>query len=377
MGGISYVAAEDSFPLAANPALAQSLSRRIDFGLDSYKASVKSTIHGNLLGPDEEYRSSAKYFFIPQFGFSNELSETVSFGSTGFVAGFGTDYKRSPYQRFGSTGRTSVTLGQAGITTALAWRLLDDQSVGAAVNLGYQQLRVRGLGPFRLFSEDPDHVTDQGKDGTPTIGFTIGWHAYVTSRLEAGAAYTSKNWAQRFSEYAGMLPEHGLLELPARYGAALAFRPFRHWTVAAEYTRLLLSNSKALGNGSEQLLTRRLGSEDGPGFGWSDQDIYKLGVMWKYSNALDLRAGFNYGTQIISSNNTLIDILGAVTVQRHYTLGATYTTRSGWEISSYLAHAPNVRVRGDGSIPLYLGGGEADVQSEQWMVGFSIGYSLD
>ena len=373
-GGVGVVAAQDTYALAANPALAPSLGSRFDIGVDWAQVFPKTHFRGNLLGADHTSSSRFRHVVIPQGGFSQTLNEQFTIGVTGFAAGFGTDYKDSPFQRFGGPERAGAAISLAGISNVLAWQPVDDHALAIGVNLSYQIAELQGLQPFRLLSEDPEHVTDNGKDGALGAGFSLGWNAHLTPWLEAGAAYRSKTWAQRFKKYAGVFPEQGRLEFPARYGAAVALRPWPTWTLALETQRVLFASEKATGNGIEQLQQgEQLGADDGPGFGWRNQTVYKLGIAWDCTPLFSLRGGYSRGTDILPARQTLIASLAPATIAEHYTFGLSYEFRSGWQVDSYIAYAPRRTERGDGSVPIYVGGGEADVQNGQQDFGLSVG----
>lgn len=374
MGGLGYVAAEDAYPIAANPAQAAVVGSRLDLGLDWVIVDTGARIENNLLGPDRSFHSHARHFPIPQFGFALPLSARSSLGVSAFAAGLGTHYEHSPYLRFGGDEEAESTIGQSGLSTALTYEILPGQHLGAALNLSYQLLRIKGLGALALLSEDPDHVTDQGFDDAFGIGYSVGWTGRFAETLDIGAAYRSKQWSQRFDDYAGLLADHGRLELPAQFGFGFAWQTSPDWQLAAEIQRLLFAQQRAIGNGIEPLYAgHKLGSANGPGFGWKNQTVYRVGVAWQIDPDWLLRAGYAYGTEPISSRQTLLGALGANTTRDHYCLGFTYDDGEHWELSGYVTLAPSKTVHGEQSIPLLIGGGEADARNGQLSFGLSFG----
>ncbi len=57
----------------------------------------------------------------------------------------------------------------------------------------------------------------------------------------------------------------------------------------------------------------------------------------------------------------------------HYTAGGTWTFHNGYELSGYAGLSPRNQISGHNSIPAALGGGEANVSNELYMLGFSLG----
>jgi long-chain fatty acid transport protein len=89
-----------------------------------------------------------------------------------------------------------------------------------------------------------------------------------------------------------------------------------------------------------------LGSTNGPGFGWRDVNVVALGVEWKYSDAVTLRAGYAYNTQPITSNNVTFNILAPGVVQNHITGGFTYNMNRNSGIDFAIVYAPRTSVSG-------------------------------
>lgn len=170
-----------------------------------------------------------------------------------------------------------------------------------------------------------------------------------------------------------MLPDQGRLNIPAIWGGGLAYTVSPALTVAVDVQRVEYASEPAFGNPLAQLAQGQLlGADAGPGFGWQDQNIYKLGITWRTTERLTLRAGYSEATEIIQASDTLFSLLAQVTGKRHATAGATYSLQDGWEVTGYAAWAPRNEIRGNGSIPADFGGGEANVFLTSYSAGVSI-----
>lgn len=374
-GGVAYAEAEDSYPISANPALVGTIGDRWDVGLDLLDVRPGGSIEGNLYGTDQDYISRKRFFFIPQFGFASPLSDRWSWGMSAYAAGFGTDYEESPYRRFGGSKRGGANLGQVGICTAASFAVTPNQYIGAGVNTTYEVLAVKGLDVFTSFSESPDNFTNKGKEGAFGGGFVVGWYGRFLPWLAMGASYRSKTWSQRFDEYAGLLPDHGRLDLPAIYGGGIEIAPADGWTIALDAQRYLYESETAFGNRISEFTENGhlLGSKDGPGFGWRNQNVYKLGVTWRATDALVLRAGYSYDTKLMRSSETLLAFIAPNPVKHHYTIGASYALSDDWALSGWFLLTSAGHIDGEGSIPLLLGGGEANSSQKFYGYGLSVG----
>ena len=120
----------------------------------------------------------------------------------------------------------------------------------------------------------------------------------------------------------------------------------------------------------------QLGSDNGPGFGWRDVTVVKLGASYAYNDSLTVRAGYNHSTQPIRSGETLFNILAPGVVQDHVTLGATYELPNKSELSFAYMHAFEENVNGSGSIPAGFGSGEANLKMYQDSLGIAYGWQL-
>ena len=377
MAGLGFVVTDDSYTLSSNPAGAVAMGKRLDIGLDYESPHPKARIRDNARGPDETYTSRSRTFLIPQIGVVMPVSERASIGATAFFAGLGTDYRRSPYERFGGDPRITLGIAQVGASGALGYLVAPRQSLGIALNLSYQELAVKGADVFALISEDRTHFSNQGRDGALGVGFTLGWLGELTPQLLGALSYRSKTWAQRFDEYAGLLPEQGRFDFPAIAGGGLSWEFMPGWTSAFEFQRVFYSSESAIGNPFGRILGgEKLGSDEGPGFGWTNQNVYRFGLMHRMSERLILRGGYIYSTKNIPASQTLFGALAPTFAQRHYTLGATLRLSSRWEVSGYLAHAPRDVLRGRDSIPPIVGGGEVDLEAPQYFAGFSFGFTF-
>lgn len=377
MGGLSLVAAEDSYMLSANPAGATALGHRRDFGLDFETAHPDVTVRGNLLGPDETSGSDIHGFFIPQIGFARPISERVSIGATAFFGGFGTNYPRNPYRRFFGPDESGVELVQLGGSFAAAWMAAPRQSLGFALNLSYQGIEVRGVQNFSLLlpSENPRRFSNQGVDSAFGIGFTVGWLGEITPQLIGAFGYRSKTWSTRFREYEGLLPEQGRVEFPQNVGVGLLWEFLPGTFVAYEFQRVFFSSEAATGNAFNGMILTEpaLGSDEGPGFAWRNQNVHRLGLGWRCTERLTLRAGVTESDDIVRPSQTLLGAFAPALTTRHYTIGATWEMSAAWEVTAYGMLGSRARVAGENSIPLLAGGGEVDLVHRTTGMGLSFG----
>lgn len=367
---------QDAISIAANPAGAISLGKRWDAGVELFLPSRSATIRGNGAGASGAYDGDGrKVFLIPEFGYVRPLNDRVSLGIALYGnGGLNTDYKVNPFRAFGGAGKAGVNFEQLFISTTLAVRIAEGQSVGVSVNAVVQRFEAKGLNAFASSSASPINFTNRGVDTAYGVGFRLGWLGRFNDRFSAGAFYQPRTSVGEFDKYAGLFAEKGGFDVPASYGAGISYKATDKLTVDADVRQIKYSEVPSVGNDLSQLfLGNPFGSSRGPGFGWNDTTSYKLGASYAISPSFTVRGGYGYNTQPIPSSQTFLNILAPGVVQSQYTAGATWKLASGIEISGYALYAPKKTVNGAGSIPVPFGAGEANVSLRETAFGLAIG----
>ncbi|MCW1384072.1 outer membrane protein transport protein [Novosphingobium sp. KCTC 2891] len=378
-GGASIADAQDSLGIVANPAAATEIGARLDVGVEIFIPDRGAAISGNGAGLNGKFSGNgANPFVLPEFGYVRPLSDKVALGiAISGNGGMNTVYKHNPFASFGATGAAGVDLKQIFISPTLAVRLAEGQSVGVSPVIMVQGFRAIGIQPFAAASADPAHFTNRGTDWAAGAGVRIGWLGRFGKAFSAGAFYQSKISSGRFDKYAGLFSDKGSFDVPASWGFGVAVRPVDRLTIAADFKRIEYAGVASVGNPLSVLFTGTpFGAKDGPGFGWRNISVYKVGLTYKASERITLRTGYGRSGNPVPSSETLLNILAPGVVRDHYTLGATWTPSSGPEVTGFVMHAPSQTVKGSGSIPAPYGGGEADVRLGETSFGLSFGFRL-
>ena len=379
-GGVSYIGIEETTALSANPAQAIAMGSRFDVGVDVLRVSGGAEIIGNAAGPDQSFQFKSNQYPIPQVGVNVKAGERWAFGVTAFAAGLGPIYPQSPYARFAGpedggvsdSAQTSLKIG--GLSLLAAHQVAAGHSLGMSLNLQHQWLSVEGLLPFAPVSESPDAVSNRGPHISYGLSLTFGWTGRITPWLDAGLSYRTQAIQLRIEEYRGLLPDQGKLEIPAIFGGALLARPAEDWKLGFEYQHYAYQRSHGFGNGIDRLAAGQpLGSTDGPGFGFNNQNAYKFGVEHQLNRSVVLRGGFSFATQLLSRHNILLNQQSPGTPQYHLTVGGTWTVADVHELSGFFAMTERRRVSGLNSIPDAFGGGEATISNRALNLGISYG----
>lgn len=371
--GLAYP--KDSLAIATNPAAAIDLGNRWDVGLDVFTpkrtAAFRGTPQDASYDGDRQPRA-----FIPEAGWIHQLNDRWAVGIAAYGnGGMITSYRPNPFARYGATGGAGVELQQLFVSPTLAWRFAPGHSLGVSVNLAGQTFRARGLGAFAPFSQAPQAFTDQGVDTEFGYGARLGYLGHVTDRISAGAFWQSKTSFGAFKKYRGLFAEQGGFDAPSTYGAGLAVKATRKLDLVAEWRRIELSDVKSVGAPLAPLFAGQpFGADGGPGFGWRDVNVVKVGANYRINDAWEVRAGYDHAGNPIPASQTLLNIVAPAVVTGQYAVGATWTRPSGLQVTGFAQYAPRQTLRGSGSIPPLLGGGEVDLSMSETLFGVSVGW---
>lgn len=377
--GTSIANFSDALTIAQNPAGLSWVGQRLDIGATVFSPDRSSEIIGNAAGANGNYEGNGrKYFVLPEVAYNHQINDQVNFGFAIYGnGGMNTGYDRNPFAAFGNKGSAGVNLTQIFFSPAVSWKFTEHQSIAVTTNILYQQFEAKGISGFAGFSQDGKNLSNRGKDSSTGLGARVGWSGqFVEDRLTLGANYSSKIKADKFDKYRGLFADSGNFDVPESYGIGAAFKLTPALTVAADVERINYSDISSIANDFDvtQIPTHPFGSNQGPGFGWNDISVYKLGLTYQTSPKLTLRAGYSYNDQPIPKSQTFLNILAPGVVQQHLSVGATLQLDQHQDVSIAYTHALEKEVKGRNSIPNNFGGGEANLKMNQDLLGFAYSY---
>ncbi len=374
MGGVGIALPQDSIAGAVNPAGMVMVGDRVDIGVTWFRPNREATIGGNFAGMNGTYSGNGRSnFLVPDLGYNKMVSSDMSLGVSIYGnGGMNTQYNANPFRSVGGQGAAGINLAQLFISPTWSMKLNPNNSVGVAINLAYQMFSAQGLQPFAnpVFSQNPSGVTNNGTDTSTGVGIRLGWTGEVTPMVTLGATYQPKTKMSKFSKYSGLFANQGEFDIPANYGVGIAVKAMPQLTTGFDVTKIQYSGVPAVGN--SPLVPAQFGSTNGPGFGWKDMTVYKLGVAYAYNSSLTLRAGFNHNSQQIGPEAAFLNMLAPGVVQNHLTLGSTWKLADKSEVTVAYVHAFAKTVTG--AIPNNLGGGTASIKMFEDSIGVMYGW---
>jgi long-chain fatty acid transport protein len=359
MGGTAIAMHDESTVTATNPAgssfLTDSRSFQGDIGLMIFNPQRRA---GCCQVPDGEV-SKNEWYVIPNMAAALQWSKTMSLGFS-FVGagGGGTTYDRPLFPTL-TGGDQGVYLALAEMSLAAAFRVHEDHAIGIGPVIGIQAFRAFGLDRFRSFSRFPDRLTNNGADYATGGGLRVGYQGhFFDDQLTVGAMGTTRLYMSKFDKYKGLFAS-GRLDTPGNAGLGFAYTPkaIEIMTVAFDWQYTFYESVRAIGNRTLPIVPnviqtsdQLLGDKNGPGFGWQDQNVYKLGLELRPTEKIALRAGLNVGNSPVrdqpGDGEVEFNTLAPAVTKKHYTVGATYAFTPNSQVNFSYVHSKRNTVIG-------------------------------
>ena len=408
MGGVGTAFPQDGLAAAANPASMSALdidTMRIDAGGEIFRPKRgfvhdSATLESGFKGSDKgvEHESGSNMFLIPSMGGVYKFNRKMTMGMAVIGNGANTRYHQDVPGKpdcmdgqvdedsgnsdgTGSTAFNFNCLGSANVGVQLlqmqmlpsvSYKVNKSHSVGASLAIGVQQFRAYGLQSFGLDGlgyTDGENLTNKGNDYAYGAGMRFGWLGqFFDKRLSLGANYASKVYMTRFKDYEDLFAEQGKFDIPAHWSVGLAFKATDKITIAADYQKIYYSDVASINNpgpdpkdpfnffpdGCKTIEvedgppknTCMLGRDDGMGFGWSDANVYKIGINYDHNDQWSFRVGYNYAEAPMDDDQVLFNFLAPAVVEHHATLGLSYRPNRNMEWSANYMHAFSNSIKG-------------------------------
>lgn len=276
---------------------------------------------------------------VPNFYYKRDISETVKFG-LGLGAPFGlkTEYDKDWIGRFQGIKSELKTVN---INPALAFKVNDQLSLGFGLNAMWIQAELTSavnLVPFNTESTLKVKGDDWG------FGYNLGAIYQVTPDTRFGLAFRSKvdqklrgDSDSPFTALDGNpnLRLNGDVTAETTLPETLSLSGFTHlndqWDLLGDVTWTRWSRFRELRILRENGSTLAVTPEN-----WNNTMRYSIGVNYKYSDTLKLRAGLAYDEEAIDDEFRTVRIPG--NDRKWLTLGAGWQTSPNTKLDIAYAH---------------------------------------
>ncbi|MGJ0452110.1 MAG: OmpP1/FadL family transporter [Methylocystis sp.] len=361
VGGAGAADSRDPLALSINPAGLVDVGHQYTLGLTAFSPDRGYWTSGPGFVAPGHVESGRNLFPIPYGGYTRPIDQQSAWGvafygnggmNTTYSPNYTSQFFVSPFcpQTGVFCGRNAgVDLNQAFITAGYAQRF-GNLSIGFAPVLAVQIFKARGLAIFGPFSSAPGQLTDHSYNWSVGAGVRAGLQYRVTDKFRIGVAGSSPIWMSPFENYKGLFANQGDFDIPANITAGVAYDALPTLTLLADWKHIFYSQVPSVGNPTTQPF--QLGVMNGPGFGWRDIDVIKLGAEYRGFEKLTLRAGYSYNSSPIRSRDVTLNILAPAVTQHHISGGLSYNLTPSSSIDIAAVVSPQGTVSGIERTPL-------------------------
>jgi long-chain fatty acid transport protein len=267
-------------------------------------------------------------------------------------------------------GTAGVDLMQGFLNLSYARKFSDQFSAGVSAIFALQRFEARGVDTFAFFTETyvrslletgqpaaPKNLSDNGHDMSYGYGASVGFQWTPVEMFSLAAAYTTKMSMSDFGDYSDLFAEGGGFDMPSTWTIGIAVHPTDELALMFDVQEINYSDVDAVSNPVQNVfncpvfnpsgsLEYCLGGNKGPGFGWEDMTVYKLGAAWDVTDDWTVRFGYSTTDQPIPKDQMTFNILAPGVMEDHWTVGFTKDRPGGNQWSLSFMYAPEISIRG-------------------------------
>ncbi|MFD2174565.1 OmpP1/FadL family transporter [Rhodobacter lacus] len=380
LAGTGVAFSQDAMSAAINPASVATIGHEVSFGLELFAPSREFTTGATAMLPaNTTVKSGHDLFAIPNFAYNHPLANGAVLNLAVYGnGGMNTSYPNmanancGPFSGIFCAGKAGVDLTQLFVSGTYA-KKAGPLSWGIAPTLAVQSFAARGIGSFAGYSSDPAHMTSGKHELSWGVGLRAGVQYDLSPELTLGLTGQSKFNMSKFEEYAGLFENGGEFDIPAAVAVGVAFRASPAVTLLADYQKIFYSDVPAVGNTSTTLGLLPLGSAGGPGFGWRDVEVVRIGAEWQQSPDMTWRAGYAHASNPVRSDDAMFNVFAPGVVEDHFSLGGTRRLNDRDRLDFALSYVASNSVSGYERTPASTPA--STIKLEMHQISASIGWS--
>ena len=327
MGGAGLANAGEASAGMDNPALISQTGDAVGVAWNIFMPDRSWTY--SVPGYSFTAKSDNNMFAIPQVAFTSKINDGMSWGIMAYaLGGMNTDYRTDMF----SGNPSTVDLSGMIIAPTMSFAVGKSVSIGASLLIAYENFRGRNV----LGSGNADEGSAMG------YGAKLGANWMVTDGISIAAMVQPKiamgeiNWWENFLAGSGV--KDTALTTPNEYGIGGKFAVGKNVDIVADLMYYQWSDVEVF-----------------EFFGWDDQVIYKLGVEFRPSDKLSLRAGVNYGKSPIQGDvlppsgggfatAVMLNSYFPAVSETHITVGLGYKMDKNMAFNAYYLYSPKTTI---------------------------------
>ena len=355
--GAGVANGEDAMSSAINPAGVATVGNEMSMGLQLFAPYRGYTGTGTYFVAPGTNNSGKNLFPVPNFAYNKVLANgaRLNFAAYG-NGGMDSSYPAVVNPNCGGgagvfcAGKAGVDLEQLFLSVTYAQKI-GSVAFGISPTLVAQGFKAFGLDAFKANSMDPANMTGNGRQWVYGAGLRAGVQVDLTKTLRFGLSAQTKMSMGKLTNYAGLFADGGAFDIPASATVGLAWDATKDMTVMLDYQRIWYSGVPTIANPFPNGMNP-LGGVNGPGFGWKDVGVIKLGAAWRSSPTMTWRVGYAYSTNPVQSSQVTLNILAPGVVRNHLSAGGSWKMNTRDTLDFSLEYVPTSSVTGNEMTPM-------------------------
>jgi len=252
----------------------------------------------------------------------------------------------TPQQGYLCFGNTGSDIAQIFIAPTWAHQLNNRLRIGISPELIYQAIEINGFQIFTPASAEPNKLSNNGHSQSFGYGIKAGASLAINTQLTAGLTAHSKGYMQKHKEYRGLLAEQGNLDIAPYLQYGIAWQASPDLTMLADFQRIYFSKVRAYANSGRAL--GRYGDNNGPGFGWSDLSVVKLGLHYRIDEQFSLRLGYSdIHKKPINQQEIINNLVSIAVFDERYNAGISWSFNKIDTIDLTFNYVPKQEISGN------------------------------
>jgi len=335
LGGAGIANAADAMSGVDNPALLADTGDQMAVGLTLFSPHRSADV-----GQGAGYVDSDKNMFpIPAFGWTKVLDPNMNVGIlVTAMGGMNTSYPAKLLEPFLGPNSEEFGMDMSGLIIAptISYAPSKEVSYGAALLYGYEKLTTTL--PSAMPFED-------GTDTATGTGIRVGFKLALDESMTFGGFYQSRIKMGEMSKHCDNGAFAGAKQMGVVCEVNLApITGFGFKINTSESSKVVLDLIDVAWSQVDLFQNA---------FGWSDQEILKVGFESKSSDTFTWRIGYNYAQQPVNPEALIVNegpaqqmpgIMAPAVSESHYTVGFTQKMGNN-ELVGYYAYVPEVEVK--------------------------------
>lgn len=388
LAGAGVADGRDAMAASVNPATIVGLERQFAIGVTGNLAyrGYETAGFPRVIAPGN-VRSGRPWTPIPNTGQIHPIDadsawSIATYSNGGINSAYDVrNWRALPYGGPFGGGFTGVDIRQAFLSVDYARRFhtgIGPITVGFAPTVAVQMVNVQGLRSLAPYSSNPYEFSDMAFDWSYGGGIRMGVLWEITNSLRFGLSGSTPMWMSHLDKYSGLFGGRGNFDIPPQLQAGFAYDVLPNLTLMADWRHIFYSAVPSIGESSSPLRFRSLGWQNG--LDYQDTDSASLGVEWRATPVLALRAGYHYATRAPRSRSITFAALAPSVNDHHVGAGFNYAVTKNSSFDFAVLWAFKNSMSNNEMLPQTLaspGGPNPFARINVWAYGgaFTVGYN--